>query len=194
MSRGSQTQRVVMACAVLLGALGFLMPRAVAQDDPTSTSTPSLLVDGPPAGVGGESGDTPSPTSTSVPADDDDGDGDDTGRLVAMIVGGLVLAALVIAAMTIWYWSRTRPSRRSADEFDDEAPAEDISAAAAIQVESRGDAYVEVAYEDAYEVDWDDDAAWIEPAAASVDGDDHPWRSPDDPVRAGPASHGGANG
>jgi hypothetical protein len=36
---------------------------------------------------------------------------DETGRTVAIAIGGLVLVALILAVLTIRYWRKTRPVR-----------------------------------------------------------------------------------
>jgi hypothetical protein len=88
-------------------------------EDPTTTSTATtlgttttssipLLVDGPPVdpGTGAVEPTTTTTAATAVPASSDAGR---TGRQVALAVGGLLALSVVFAALTVWYWRRTKP-------------------------------------------------------------------------------------
>jgi hypothetical protein len=53
---------------------------------------------------------------------------DNTGTVVALVIAGLLLVALLLALLTYWYWRNTRPNPKWADEKapaeSDRAPAE----------------------------------------------------------------------
>lgn len=38
---------------------------------------------------------------------------DDTGRMIAVVIGALLGLALLLSVLTIWYWRRTDPKRRT---------------------------------------------------------------------------------
>jgi hypothetical protein len=85
-------------------------PRGRGQE--ATTTRPEILVPGPT--------DPPSTTvvETTTVADDDDSGltdrarsilADETGRTVALVIGGLLLVALILAVLTVRYWRKTRP-------------------------------------------------------------------------------------
>jgi hypothetical protein len=87
------------------------------QEESTTTTRPELLVPGPTVGSTTTSVST---TTTTVAAsglfeglrqDFRDMVADETGRTVAIAIGGLVLVALILAVLTIRYWRKTRPVR-----------------------------------------------------------------------------------
>jgi len=87
------------------------------QEESTTTSRPEILVPGPSVET------TTSVESTTTTSEADAGfvDGlrqdfrelvaDETGRTVAIAIGGLLLVALVLAVLTIQYWRKTRPPK-----------------------------------------------------------------------------------
>lgn len=38
---------------------------------------------------------------------------DDTGRMIAIVIGALLGLALLLSVLTVWYWRRTDPKRRT---------------------------------------------------------------------------------
>jgi hypothetical protein len=78
----------------------------------TTTSRPEILVPGPTVAP------TTTVAATTTTAADDDGGltdrvrdllSDETGRTVAIAIGGLLLVALALAILTVRYWRKTRP-------------------------------------------------------------------------------------
>jgi hypothetical protein len=75
-----------------------------------TTGSVPLLVPGPtvPAGqlVTTTTAVPPKPVSNS----------DNTGTVVALVIAGLLLVALLLALLTYWYWRNTRPAVGWSDE------------------------------------------------------------------------------
>jgi hypothetical protein len=99
-------------------AVGSASPASPGQQDPSTTTRPEILVPGPTVG---SSTTVAESTTTSAAAESGFLDGlkedvrdmlaDETGRTVAIAIGGLILVALILAVLTIRYWRKTRPVR-----------------------------------------------------------------------------------
>jgi len=50
------------------------------------------------------------PTVASSPAAE--GNSDNTGTVVALVISGLLVVALLLALLTYWFWRNTRPGTR----------------------------------------------------------------------------------
>jgi hypothetical protein len=88
------------------------------QEETTTTVRPEILVPGPT--VVDTTTTAPATTTTAAEGsglfeglrqDFRDMVADETGRTVAIAIGGLVLVALILAVLTIRYWRKTRPVR-----------------------------------------------------------------------------------
>jgi hypothetical protein len=90
--------------------------------EPAATGSVPLLVPGPTDIQG-------APVTTAAPPEPKPvSNTDNTGTVVALVIAGLLLVALLLALLTYWYWRNTRPNPKWADEKapteDDKAPAE----------------------------------------------------------------------
>jgi hypothetical protein len=116
--------------SVGLGGVGARSAQAASpgrpvQEESTTTTRPELLVPGPAVATTTSTAASASTSTTDaaggffddVRADIRDMVADETGRTVAIAIGGLVLVALILAILTIRYWRKTRPVRppKSAD-------------------------------------------------------------------------------
>jgi hypothetical protein len=86
--------------------------------EPVTTGSIPLLVPGPT-----EVGGVPVTTAAPAPAAPVN-NSDNTGTVVALVIAGLVLVALLLALLTYWYWRNTRPAVGWADEKASTKPAE----------------------------------------------------------------------
>ena len=76
------------------------------EPEPTAVVPPGETApDGGPLLVPGE----PEAASDSTAADA--ADKDNTGTVVALVISGLLLVALLLALLTYWFWRNTRPMR-----------------------------------------------------------------------------------
>jgi hypothetical protein len=94
-----------------LGATAPATPAAVRRQQETTTTRPEILVPGPTVQP---TSTTLAPTTTTEPSSSigrwaRDMLADETGRTVAIAIGGLLLVALALAILTVRYWRRTRP-------------------------------------------------------------------------------------
>jgi hypothetical protein len=102
-------------------APGSAGPAAARRQQETTTTRPEVLVPGPTVQP---TSTTLAPTTTTEPSSSigrwaRDMLADETGRTVAIAIGGLVLVALALAILTVRYWRRTRPLKvRVPDERD----------------------------------------------------------------------------
>lgn len=78
---------------------GTAPPTTGSQGSPVTTQN---LLDGTPTTVAAAATTAPSTSPTTRVADDN--------RRVWLVVAGLVLVAVLLALLTIWYWVRTRPA------------------------------------------------------------------------------------
>ena len=90
---------------------------APVQEDSTTTTRPEILVPGPTTTAPAS---TTTSTSTTVESSGlfegvrqefREMVADETGRTVAIAIGGLVLVALLLLLLTTRYWRKTRPGR-----------------------------------------------------------------------------------
>jgi hypothetical protein len=98
----------VIVVALVLGSLFVTQPwPAHAQTDTvpetTAVAPGDTAPDGGPLLVPGE------PDTASSVADDTE-NADDTGTVVALVISGLLVVALLLALLTYWYWRNTRPT------------------------------------------------------------------------------------
>ena len=134
MARARRARRplTLLAAAAGVGVLGLLAAGSFAgsggrptsaaaaprQEESTTTSRPAILVPGPTV----DTSTTAVATTTTSEARSGMFEGlrqdfremvaDETGRTVAIAIGGLLLVALVLAVLTIRYWRKTRPVKR----------------------------------------------------------------------------------
>jgi hypothetical protein len=105
--------RQLLVLAVLaLGSLVLAPPRpARAQSDTvpeTSAVAPGdTAPDGGPLLVPGE------PDAASSSAAEDQANSDNTGTVVALVISGLLVVALLLGLLTYWFWRNTRPTQPS---------------------------------------------------------------------------------
>ena len=84
------------------------------EPEPTTVVPPGETApDGGPLLVPGD----PEPASDSIA---DDANNDNTGTVVALVISGLLLVALLLALLTYWFWRNTRPTKPTG-----RAPTED---------------------------------------------------------------------
>jgi len=101
--------QLLVLAALALGSLFVLQPpRARAQTDSAPATTViapgETAPDGGPLLVPGE------PETASSAADDTE-NADNTGTVVALVISGLLVVALLLALLTYWFWRNTRPTR-----------------------------------------------------------------------------------
>jgi hypothetical protein len=97
--------------------------------DPATTGSVPLLVPGPTDIQGVPVTTVPPPEPKPV------SNTDNTGTVVALVIAGLLLVALLLALLTYWYWRSTRPVPKWTDtktpKDDAEAPAKGVEASGA---------------------------------------------------------------
>ena len=96
--------------ALALGSLFVLQPRpARAQTDTVPDTTVVAPGDTAPDGgpllvPGGDEADSASSAAEDVE------NSDNTGTVVALVISGLLVVALLLALLTYWFWRNTRPT------------------------------------------------------------------------------------
>ena len=75
----------------------------------TTTEAPSVAVAPGETAPNGGPLLVPGDVSSDAPADSTTSD--NTGTVVALVISGLLVVALLLALLTYWFWRNTRPSR-----------------------------------------------------------------------------------
>lgn len=109
MTERPRARQLLVLAVLALGSLFVLHPRpARAQTDTVPETTTVAPGDTAPNGgpllVPGE------PDAASNSAADDTANSDNTGTVVALVISGLLVVALLLALLTYWFWRNTRPS------------------------------------------------------------------------------------
>jgi hypothetical protein len=95
--------------ALVLGSLFVTQPwPAHAQTKTTTTATTLPIAPGETAPNGGPllvPGDSDVASSSAA----DTSNSDNTGTVVALVISGLLVVALLLALLTYWFWRNTRP-------------------------------------------------------------------------------------
>jgi hypothetical protein len=110
-----RVRRALIATALVLGSL-FVTQSAIAQTRKTTTTTTTTepqtsvsIAPGDTAPNGGPllvPGDTGSSSSAA-----DTSNSDNTGTVVALVISGLLVVALLLGLLTYWFWRNTRPTK-----------------------------------------------------------------------------------
>ena len=111
MTQRHRARQVLVLAVLALGSLFLVHPKpARAQSDTvpdTSAVAPGdTAPDGGPLLVPGE-------PDTSSSAADDEANSDNTGTVVALVISGLLVVALLLGLLTYWFWRNTRPANRT---------------------------------------------------------------------------------
>jgi hypothetical protein len=100
----------VIVAALVLGSLLATQPWPVhAQTSTTTAPDTSAVAPGDTAPNGGPLL-VPGETDTASSSADDTSNSDNTGTVVALVISGLLVVALLLALLTYWFWRNTRPS------------------------------------------------------------------------------------
>jgi hypothetical protein len=102
--------------ALVLGSLFVTQPwPAHAQTKKTTTTTTTVPATSVPIGPGQTA---PNGGPLLVPGSDaasssaaDTSNSDNTGTVVALVISGLLVVALLLGLLTYWFWRNTRPAR-----------------------------------------------------------------------------------
>jgi hypothetical protein len=74
-----------------------------------------------PGGTAPNGGPLLVPGATNAPPSTADvGNKDKTGTIVALVIAGLLLVALLLGLLTYWFWRNTRPTRVPVESRSDE--------------------------------------------------------------------------
>jgi hypothetical protein len=99
-----------VAAILVLGLSLLSVVRPASAQTSTTTPTdetvtiPDTTLDGGPLLVPGDV----DPTASSAAAGDTNND--NTGTVVALVISGLLVVALLLALLTYWFWRNTRPA------------------------------------------------------------------------------------
>jgi hypothetical protein len=111
------------AAALVLGSLFFTPWPAEAQTAKTTTTiepaTPASIAPGETAPDGGPLL-VPGGVDSASSSDADTSNQDNTGTVVALVISGLLVVALLLALLTYWFWRNTRPVRTTAPVRNEE--------------------------------------------------------------------------
>jgi hypothetical protein len=115
-----RVRQILVVVAFVLGSLVFTSPWAHAQTSDTEPATTAVIPPGETAPDGGPLLVPGEPETASSSVADDAANADNTGTVVALVISGLLLVALLLALLTYWFWRNTRPVKPT-----DRAPKED---------------------------------------------------------------------
>jgi hypothetical protein len=88
---------------------------------PTTTTEASITTAVPPGGTAPNGGPLLVPGASDAPASkaNDVKNNDNTGTIVALVISGLLLVALLLGVLTYWFWRNTRPEKVVAESPPD---------------------------------------------------------------------------
>jgi hypothetical protein len=100
----------IAALATMVLMLVVFAPRAHAQT--TTTTEPTIPTSEPSGETASEGGPLLVPGASDAPATkaDEVKNDDNTGTVVALVITGLLVVALLLGLLTYWYWRNTRPT------------------------------------------------------------------------------------
>jgi hypothetical protein len=105
---------LILAAAIVLGSWFVMHPGlADAQSKKTTTTTtvPEATVPIAPGETAPNGGPllVPGEADTASSSAADTSNSDNTGTVVALVISGLLVVALLLALLTYWFWRNTRP-------------------------------------------------------------------------------------
>ncbi len=88
---------------------------------PTTTTGAPVTTAVPPGGTAPNGGPLLVPGASDAPASQagDVKNSDNTGTIVALVISGLLLVAVLLAVLTYWFWRNTRPEKVPAESPPD---------------------------------------------------------------------------
>lgn len=114
-----RARRTLVLAAIVLGSLFVVQPwPAGAQSKKTTTTTTTSTVPETSASIApGETAPNGGPLLVPGEADSassaaaDTSNSDNTGTVVALVISGLLVVALLLGLLTYWFWRNTRPTK-----------------------------------------------------------------------------------
>ena len=124
-ARALRTLATAVIVVLSLAALDSAWPadaqtRRTTTTTTTTTSTTIPVAPGETAPNGGPLL-VPGDVASDVPGDT--ASNDNTGTVVALVISGLLVVALLLALLTYWFWRNTRPTKLGETEPAEPAPA-----------------------------------------------------------------------
>lgn len=114
MTTRARTRRTLVAALVVLVPLVALGRTATAQTRRTTTTTTTTEATSVPVAPGETAPNggpllVPGDVASAAPIDSTSND--NTGTVVALVISGLLVVALLLALLTYWFWRNTRPAK-----------------------------------------------------------------------------------
>ena len=117
-----RVRQILVVVAFVLSSLVFTSPWPAHAQTKTSDTEPATTAVVPPGETAPDGGPllVPGEETASSSVAGDAANADNTGTVVALVISGLLLVALLLALLTYWFWRNTRPMKAT-----DRAPKED---------------------------------------------------------------------
>ena len=129
MTTRARARRTLVAALLLLVSLAAIASEwpasAQSRRTTTTTTTPTTAIPVAPGDTAPNGGPLLVPGDVGSDALADSTTEDDTGTVVALVISGLLVVALLLALLTYWFWRNTRPTKLedAKPEETDPAPA-----------------------------------------------------------------------
>ena len=114
MTTRARARRTLVAALVVLvsmAATGLGWPASAQSRRTTTTTTEATTIPLAPGETAPNGGPLLVPGDVSSDAPADATTNDDTGTVVALVISGLLVVALLLALLTYWFWRNTRPTK-----------------------------------------------------------------------------------
>jgi len=123
---------IVLLPVAVLGSAGAARAQSRRTTTTTTTTTEPTSVAVAPGETAPNGGPllVPGDVSSSEGPADETSD-DNTGTVVALVISGLLVVALLLALLTYWFWRNTRPTKLEASTSESESTPEAPATAAA---------------------------------------------------------------
>ena len=109
-ARARRTLTTALIVLLSMAALDSAWP-AYAQTQRTTTTTEVTTIPVAPGETAPNGGPLLVPGDVSSDAPADTTSNDNTGTVVALVISGLLVVALLLALLTYWFWRNTRPTK-----------------------------------------------------------------------------------